>query len=242
MPCSRLAAADRAEPHPVSMAVTDELRRSRLLAFFRLPIALPHIVWVVLWERARDVRCRPGMAVRARHRPRPRPFHRFLARYVRYIAHLNAFFLLVGNPFPGFVGEPGSYPVDLELPDSGAAEARRHVLPGFLAFPALLISGPLYAALWTATILGWFVALFLGRLPTRVPQPRHLHGALRGQVSAYLYLLTRPLPGLRPSGRSLVSVVGQGVMVQPHVVGLLVLPALSVAFVLKVCGPVARFL
>ena len=44
------------------------------------------------------------------------PFHRFLSRFIRYANHVYAFLLLIGNPFPGFVGKPGSYPVDLELP------------------------------------------------------------------------------------------------------------------------------
>ena len=39
----------RVAAHPVSMTVTDELRRSRLLTFFRLPIAIPHLVWLLLW-------------------------------------------------------------------------------------------------------------------------------------------------------------------------------------------------
>ena len=32
--------------------ITDDLRRSRLTVFFRLLLALPHIVWVILWTIA----------------------------------------------------------------------------------------------------------------------------------------------------------------------------------------------
>ena len=45
----------------------------------------------------------------------PAALHRFLSAYVRYTTHVYAFLLLVANPFPGFSGEPGSYPVDLEI-------------------------------------------------------------------------------------------------------------------------------
>ena len=42
--------------------------------------------------------------------------HRFLSRFLRYALHVYAFFFLVANPFPGFTGETGRYPLDLVLP------------------------------------------------------------------------------------------------------------------------------
>ena len=35
--------------HPVRLVVTDDLRRSRLTVFFRLPLALPHLLWLAVW-------------------------------------------------------------------------------------------------------------------------------------------------------------------------------------------------
>jgi hypothetical protein len=34
---------------PVKLIVTDDLQRSRLTVFFRLLLALPHLVWLFLW-------------------------------------------------------------------------------------------------------------------------------------------------------------------------------------------------
>ena len=192
------------EPHPVSMTVTDELRRSRVLTFFRLPIAIPHIVWLLLWAIvAWSTMILAWLCALAIGRV-PSPFHRFLSRYIRYATHLSAFLSMVGNPFPGFVGKPGTYPVDLELP---APEPQKRLVIFFrfwLAIPAILISLGLYGALWTAAFLGWFVALFLGRMPDGL---RGLGAyALRygGQVNAYVYLLTPRYPdsGPRPDPSS----------------------------------------
>src|SRR4029079_4998010 len=36
----------------VNASVTDDLRRSRVLVFFRLPLAAPHLVWLFLWSIA----------------------------------------------------------------------------------------------------------------------------------------------------------------------------------------------
>ena len=134
----------------------------------------------------------------------PSPFHRFLARFVRYGTHLTAFLSMVGNPFPGFVGKPGSYPVDLELP---APERQKRLVTFFrfwLAIPAFLISIGLSGALWTAAFLGWFVALFLGRMPEGLRNLGAYSLRYSGQVNAYLYLLTPRYPdsGPRPDPSS----------------------------------------
>jgi hypothetical protein len=189
---------DEEPAHPVRMVVTDDLRRSRMLVLFRLPIAIPHIVWVILWTvLVLPVGLLNWLSALVIGRS-PRPFHRFLSAYLRYTTHLNAFLFLVGNPFPGFVGKPGSYPVDLELPDP---EPQRRVVTLFrllLAFPAFVVAGGVYGALFVAGFLGWFVALFRGRMPDGL---RNLGAyALRysGQTSAYAYVLTARYPDAGP--------------------------------------------
>src|SRR5439155_10764438 len=83
--------------------------------FFRLPLYVPHYVWSALWGiLAFLVAFLNWFAALALGRA-PRPFARFLSAYVRYNVHQQAFLFLIGNPFPGFVGKPGSYPIDLEL-------------------------------------------------------------------------------------------------------------------------------
>ena len=36
--------------HPVTALVVDDLRRPRLLVLFRLPLSIPHILWLTLWS------------------------------------------------------------------------------------------------------------------------------------------------------------------------------------------------
>jgi len=38
-----------AAQHPVRLVVDDDLRRSRLTVFFRLLLAIPHLIWLSLW-------------------------------------------------------------------------------------------------------------------------------------------------------------------------------------------------
>jgi hypothetical protein len=186
------------EPHPVSMSVTDELRRSRLLVFFRLPLALPHIIWLVLWGLVAFVTSILMWACAVAIGRPPRPFHRFLSRFVRYATHVYAFVLMVGNPFPGFVGKPGSYPVDLDLPQPEPQHRLISLFRLVLGFPALMIAGALGGAVFTAAFLGWFVGLFLGRMPEGLRNLGAYGLRYGGQTYAYLYFLTARYPDSGP--------------------------------------------
>jgi hypothetical protein len=189
---------DDEAPHPVRASVSDDLRRSRLLVLFRLPIAIPHVAWFLLWTFAAWVVGFVNWVCALVLGRSPDPFHRFLSRYVRYGTHLGAFLFLVGNPFPGFTGAPGTYPVDLDLPQAERQNRLKTLGRLLLALPALLVSGGLDALLFTAGILGWFVGLFLGRMPDGL---RNLGAyALRygGQTNAYVFLLTERYPDAGP--------------------------------------------
>jgi hypothetical protein len=187
------------EPHPVRAAVTDDLRRSRVLTFFRLPISFPHIVWLILWTiPAVLVGFLNWLCALVVGRA-PRPFHRFLARYVRYSTHLWAFLFLIGNPFPGFTGLPGSYPIELELPQPGEPQRRLVTLfRALLAFPAIVVVAGLYGALFTVGVLGWFVALFLGRMPDGMRNLGAYVLRYAAQTSSFLYILTERYPDSGP--------------------------------------------
>ena len=39
-----------ASAHPIRLLVTDDLHRSRLTVFFRLPLSIPHFFWLGLWS------------------------------------------------------------------------------------------------------------------------------------------------------------------------------------------------
>ena len=103
--------------HPVGLAVTDDLRRSRLTVFFRFLLALPHFIWLILWGFVAFLVGIGGWFAALILGRLPTPLHRFLSAYLRYSIHVFSFLFLTANPFPGFTGAAGSYPVDPELPE-----------------------------------------------------------------------------------------------------------------------------
>jgi Domain of unknown function (DUF4389) len=194
-------------PHPVRLAVSDDLRRSRLTVFFRLLLALPHFVWLLLWSivallaliaawfatvfriDSRDVRFSTP----------PHGLFRFLAAFVRYSTHLQAFVALTANPFPGFTGAAGSYPIDPELPGPERQDRLVTLFRLVLALPAFAVSGSLYLLAFLAAFFGWFVALVLGRMPRSLRDVQAYVLRYGLQVSAYFWLLTDRYPFSGPA-------------------------------------------
>jgi Domain of unknown function (DUF4389) len=179
---------------PISIEVHDDLRRSRLTVFFRLLLALPHLVWLTLWGvLAFFAAIANWGATLVRGQP-PAVLHRFLSAYLRYLAHVYAFVGLIVNPFPGFAGSAGSYPAEVAI-DAPRRQNRWAV--GFrlvLALPAWFLAAAYASVLWTAAVLAWFAALATGAMPRRL-RNTGAH-ALRyiTQVNGYLFLLTDTYP------------------------------------------------
>ena len=129
--------------HPIRLVLDDDLRRSRLTVGFRILLAIPHFIWLFLWGIAVFFAAIAGWFATLFVGQLPAGLHRFLAAYVRYWTHVFAYLYLAANPFPGFTGEAGSYPVDAEI-EAPARQNRWKV--GFrliLFLPASLLAGVL---------------------------------------------------------------------------------------------------
>ncbi len=179
---------------PVRMEVTDELRRSRLTVFFRFALAVPHLVWLFLWGVvALLVAIVNWFAALFTGTP-PRWAHRFLSRYVRYQVHVLAFLYLVGNPFPGFVGAPGTYPIELHVAERVRQNRWTVGFRLVLAVPAWLLAGVFSQLLLVVAVLGWFAALFTARMPLGLRNAGAYALRYIAQTNAYLLLVTGAYP------------------------------------------------
>jgi hypothetical protein len=187
-------------PHPVALELSDDNRRSRLTVFFRLLLAIPHVVWLVLWGIAAFFAAIANGLVALFTGRSADSLHRFLAAYIRYYAHVLGFVALVANPFPGFVGEPG-YPVDISIDPPERQNRWITFFRIFLAIPAFLISGALSAALWVAAFLGWFAVLATGRMPTGLRNLGAFCIRYISQTDAYVCILTDRYPHSSPALR-----------------------------------------
>jgi hypothetical protein len=180
--------------HPVRLTNDDRLRRSRLTVFFRVLLFFPHYIWLSLWGAAAYVAVIVNWFATLVLGRSPRFLHRFISAYIRYQTHAYAFLMLIGNPFPGFVGAPGSYPIDLEIDPPKRQSRWITLFRGLLFFPALVIAYALLLVLFAVSIYIWFVALLFGRAPVGLRNLGAFVVQYWAQMYAYLYLVTDRYP------------------------------------------------
>jgi Domain of unknown function (DUF4389) len=179
-----------AAEHPIRLAHDpDDGVRSRLTVFFRLLLAIPHFVWLLLWGIAAFVVAIVNWLATLIGGQSPQALHNFLAAYLRYETHLFAFVALVSNPFPGFTGTPGSYPVDVQVDPPQSQNRWEVFFRIFLVIPAAFVSSALFGALYAAAILGWFASLFTAHMPSGLRKLGLMALRYGAQTNGYGYML-----------------------------------------------------
>ena len=188
-----------ARSDPISLQADEELQRTRLTVFFRLLLVIPHLIWLYLWGIAALLALIANWFATLINGSSPEGLHRFLSAYLRYATHVYAYLILTADPFPGFTGEQGSYPVDLSI--EGPREQNRWTV-GFrivLAIPALLVASAYHTVAAVAALLGWFAALATGEMPRGLRRAQTLALRYAAQTYGYLFLLTESYPYSGPS-------------------------------------------
>lgn len=180
--------------HPVRLVVNDDLQRTRLTVFFRLILAIPHFLWVSLWGVIALLAAVVNWFATLFTGSSPEGLHNFLATFLRYVTHVRAYCLLIADPFPGFAGKQGSYPIDLEV-DPPQPQSRLTVFFRIiLAIPALFVSNILSNLSQLLAVFSWFIALVTGRVPEGLRNFAALALRFETQTYAYVLLLTGSYP------------------------------------------------
>ena len=184
----------RDDPIRVKPGGDDELRRSRLTVFFRLPLAVPHIVWLALWGVLAWIGAIVNWLLTLLAGRSPASLHRFLAAYLRYLLHVYSFLYLVANPFPGFVGRAGSYPFEIAIAERARQNRWKTGFRAILAIPAFLLLSALNLLLGVAAVLGWFSSLARARMPRGLRNAGAFALRYQAQTIGYLLLLSDAYP------------------------------------------------
>jgi hypothetical protein len=180
--------------HPIRLVVNDDLQRNRLTVFFRLILAIPLILWVILWGVIAMLAYIVNWFATLIVGRSPDGLHNFLATFLRYSTHLRAYLLLVADPYPPFTGRPGTYPIDLEIDPPQRQNRLTVFFRWILAIPALLLTNILSNLSQLLAIFSWFIALVMGRVPEGLRNFAALAIRIETQTYAYLLLLTGRYP------------------------------------------------
>ena len=202
-PHALLAQLEPPPLHPVRLeGDSDDLRRSRLTVFFRLPLRSRSSSGSCSGRSLRSSPCScqwfvtlfrgpPGGAAP----PVPR------ARTSGFGSTSAPSSSLAANPFPGFSGAPGQLPARPRPAAPGAPEPLEDALPAVPRAPrrsSCRVGRS--AVLIVAAILTWFAALFHGPGARGPAQPLRVRAPLHSARSnAYFYLAHRRLPAREPA-------------------------------------------
>jgi uncharacterized protein DUF4389 len=206
-----------ARSDPIGLDVRDDLARNRLTVFFRLILAIPHLIWLTLWAFVAILAAIANWFVTLAGGVSPPSLHNFLAAYVRYQGHVYAYLFLIADPFPGFTGKAGSYPID---PTVAPPAPQNRWTVGFrlvLAIPALLVNSAYAGLLFVVALLGWFAILATGSMPLGLRNAGALALRYAAQVNGYMGVITDAYPysgPIAPAGTQPAAVVPEP-FVQP---------------------------
>ncbi len=188
--------APPAWPHPIRLVVTDDLRRWRTTVALRYLLALPHLLLLSAWTYvALAVGVVNWVITLVRGRT-PLGVHEWLARLVRYQAHVYAYVYLVADPYPSFRGWPGTYPVDVAIDPPAPQSRLKTFFRIVLVIPAWVLAAVLGYVLAFVALIGWFVALAVGRYPKGFRDLSAYCLRYQAQTNGYLFLLTDRYPSL----------------------------------------------
>ena len=180
--------------HPIRLVVNDDLQRTRLTVFFRLILAIPLLLWAVLWAVIAVLAYIVNWFATLFTGQSPEGLHNFLATFLRYTTHVRAYTLLVADPYPPFTGREGTYPIDLEVDPPQRQNRWTVFFRGILALPALLLSNILSQVNQLLAVFSWFIALATGRVPEGLRNFAALAMRIETQTYAYALLLTGRYP------------------------------------------------
>jgi hypothetical protein len=184
--------------HPIRLVVTDDLQRNRLTVFFRLILAIPHLIWLTVWGIVAALAAIANWFATLVNGQSPEGLHDFLATYLRYQTHVYAYILLVADPFPGFGGKPG-YPIDIEIDPPQPQNRWTVAFRVILAIPAFIVSGILGYLNRALAVFSWFIALVMGSVPEGLRNFAALALRYEQQTAAYALLLTGRYPSFNVS-------------------------------------------
>jgi len=187
------APASAQQAHPIRLVVNDDLQRNRLTVFFRIILALPCLLWAVIWGVIVLLAWIVNWFATLFMGRSPDGLHTFLASFLRFSTHVRAYTLLIADPWPGFTGKQG-YPIDLEADPPQDQNRLTVFFRLILAIPALFLVNILGNLSQLLAVFSWFIALVLGRVPEGLRNFAALALRIETQTYAYVMLLTGRYP------------------------------------------------
>jgi hypothetical protein len=169
--------------------------RSRLTTFFRLILAIPHIIVVALWALAAALVTIAAWFILLFTARWPQGLYDFVSAYQRYSTTVYGYTALLTDQYPAFSGDTDNYPVQIRIPPPKPEYSRLKVLFRLiLAIPIAIIVYAMQIVWEVGALLAWFAIVVLGRQPKGLQDMTVLGLSYQQRANLYFGLLTEDWP------------------------------------------------
>jgi hypothetical protein len=171
-------------------------KRSRLTTFFRLILAIPHIIFLYFYGLAAGVVVIIAWFALLFTGRYPQGMYDFVAGALRYSTRVYGYLWLLTDEYPPFSGSAEAvYPVDLNIGAPKSEYSRLKVLFRIiLAIPVLIIHYAMQIVAQVGAFIAWFAIVILGRQPKGLQDMIALGVSYQQRANTYIYLLTEDWP------------------------------------------------
>jgi hypothetical protein len=183
-------------PYPVTFKADYVEKRSRLTTFFRLILAIPHVIFLYFYGLAAGVVVIIAWFALLFTGRYPQGMYDFVAGSLRYSTRVYGYLWLLTDEYPPFSGSAGTpYPVDLNIGAPKSEYSRLKVLFRIiLAIPVLIIHYAMQIVAEVGAFIAWFAIVALGRQPKGLQDMIVLGTSYQQRAYAYLALITEDWP------------------------------------------------
>jgi hypothetical protein len=171
-------------------------KRSRLTTFFRLLLAIPHVIFLYFYGLAAGVVVFIAWFALVFTGRYPQGMYDFVAGSLRYSTRVYGYLWLLTDQYPPFSGDAATpYPVDLNIGPPKSEYSRLKVLFRIiLAIPVLIIHYAMQIVAQLGAFIAWFAIVVLGRQPKGLQDMIVLGTSYQQRAYAYLALITEDWP------------------------------------------------
>jgi Domain of unknown function (DUF4389) len=183
-------------PYPVTFKADYVEKRSRLTTFFRLLLAIPHIIVLYFYGLAAGVVVIVAWFALLFTGRYPQGMYDFVSGSLRYSTRVYGYIWLLTDEYPPFSGSAATaYPVDLDIGPPKSEYSRLKVLFRIiLAIPVLIIHYAMQIVAEVGAFIAWFAIVALGRQPKGLQDMIVLGTSYQQRAYAYLALITEDWP------------------------------------------------
>lgn len=181
--------------YPVTFEADYVESRNRLTTFFRLILAIPLVIWLVVYGIVAEIAIVIAWFAILITGEYPRGLYDFVSGFTRFATRTLAYTYLLCDPYPSFGGaDDPAYPVRMEFERLEQYSRLKTLFRIILAIPVLILRYVMGLMLEIGAVAGWFVILITGKMPRGLFDLMVLANSYTARSDSYIYLLSETYP------------------------------------------------